>query len=1126
MTETNNTPECGCQNEGIAILPVRYTVIPKYLKSSIPSWANLSRVTNLPLADDYQYHVRVMREGFLYCYIPDKLGSKWQIYSIDSKGHLIKQFSNAAAKPITDSEQQEQCHCPQVKSNDSHNAFITIANPENLQVVYIAFSELKWSEKTLKKYEQNPHKRMQVINIAEWQGNAESATIANHNNIQSILDFDPKMNKALLPYDENRQIIFSKDNQNAQTWAVFDEPFSEGRDKQYQFNKKLLDKNSTCEPWSVFKPESSEHLAHSMERYSPSKKPMIFAIEDPVGIATELNGYYNEPYARVLQYQNERRLEYDALSYIEQAKSLAVLKEYYQDYSFPNHNNPYVKKIMVSGKIEHHPDKPMYCTSRGLNTLIREQLYSKPGGYDYYEQFNDFRLYSKVGDEIFDLSVYENYVLKEKKNKIMPGDAAVIKRLQNELVQEYKKDVNDFYNQESALKAQREKDIKKFLQKYEELVNTQPFEDKHNELIKLVDEKYQNRVKQLITWIHDSNFYSTVYNDIDGNQLYSFDDVDNQKIKELMENYETTLQESLKLGEITTEDLEDLRKINIEGILFALTINKVTQGLELCEDGKTFLDSMTNLDYAKPNNDNVNGMLWRMFAYHNDDLLSMIDQVVSKAESDDNKTLVEKSVEKLVSKLDELPYAKIALMFKKLQDVIMTLADLERNDPNNYIRSNIKIKFIGLTIKIRGFTLGETFTTKATQLLQPVFNLLANALYSVSTAMYKVLSLTTAGVLKSTAVTYLHLEYQMLTALVTLDQGPNLGTAKVPLYHQRWELRKRMAINKARTLLNDAVANLDKRLNILFNRTLSQNKANKFLHFILKASDAEPGISNTLSTTLKSMRMAAVVAILELYNFTSLSKTHPNLDENDYYSTLKISAGFALAAACVELMAMVTAATKGMENLVFSLGKTLSGILGGIASFWLIANDVMQIMGINEKSNSGSLKALLEVRILMLTLLGSACTLVGLSYHFIWCREFLTTKAMIKIFEFLGKGVGVKKVASIAAMRLVLWRIAGLVGLIIMVIDFTIDKLSDDNLETWLKRCALRTDKYLMPHNKSHIYKTPEQQASAFENEVLKDMFGIKDNKAQANNITYTINIDEALALIEQDMDNRGFLHD
>ncbi|MFQ1017164.1 hypothetical protein [Gilliamella sp. Occ3-1] len=117
----------------------------------------------------------------------------------------------------------------------------------------------------------------------------------------------------------------------------------------------------------------------------------------------------------------------------------------------------------------------------------------------------------------------------------------LIKPLQNELVQQYNKSVKDFFSQESVLKTKCEQDIKKYLRKYEELVNIKPFEDKHNELIKLVEEKYQSRVKQLITWIRDSNFYTTVYKDIDGNALYDFDNDNSPELQKLEEKFEKKL---------------------------------------------------------------------------------------------------------------------------------------------------------------------------------------------------------------------------------------------------------------------------------------------------------------------------------------------------------------------------------------------------------------------------------------------------------------------------------------------------------------------------------------------------------------------------------------------------------
>ena len=67
-----------------------------------------------------------------------------------------------------------------------------------------------------------------------------------------------------------------------------------------------------------------------------------------------------------------------------------------------------------------------------------------------------------------------------------------------------------------------------------------------------------------------------------------------------------------------------------------------------------------------------------------------------------------------------------------------------------------------------------------------------------------------------------------------------------------------------------------------------------------------------------------------------------------------------------------------------------------------------------------------------------------------------------------------------------------------------------------------------MPHNKFKIYQTPEQQSSAYQDDVLKDMFNI-DDESQTNNNQVNkensngIDVDEALALIEQDLHKRGF---
>lgn len=1156
-TQANQT--CGCQTNGLAILPVRYTVVPNYVDSPMPNWANLPSVVSIPLATNYQYHVRTLREGFLYIYLPNMIGdNKWLIYSINNEGRLIKQFNNLMAKPIDSND--DNFYCPNISNKSPSHLFFTVDDPIDLEKGYIAYSDFKWSMKTLKKYELNPSQRMQEIDFAQWNGKAESAIAATKENIESILDFNPNFNREKLPYDQNKLITFDKDNKDGQNGFIFNEVFSDGRENNYQFKSELLDLNSTCEPWCSILPENNEYLAYIMQRHTPDNIPMILAIADPVGITTELNGYYNDPYTRIIQYQQERKLEFDALTFIEQAKALVIQKEVADDYSFPNTKNSYIKKIMASGEIPNKQQWPMTCTSKGLDVLIREELYGKPKSLKYYLQFTQHRLqdpnYMSSGSMYLNESVYEKIIRKEQSTRGIPSTGnEKITNNQKNLVTEFKNTLERYNSDKAELTQKRKSSIAEKLKKYDKLVNTKPFEEKRDQLFNLVAKKYQTRAKQLIAWIKDSSFYATIYNDIDGNDWDSLYSSNNKKLNKLIDKHEKLLQESLASGEIEQEDLEELRKVNLQGILFSQLIEKVVKGLELSELGKDFLNQMIDLKYAKPADDSVNCMLWRMLTYHSDNILSLFEKIISEAQQEKSTTFTESDIEKQQSRLAKLPYNKIALYFKKIQDVILTIEEINENDKNNAIKTKIF-----RLIKIREFGIGEKIGIPIMKIFQPVFDKLGNALYSVSTLMFKGLALATAGVLKDTIFCYLQLEYQFLSALISLDKGPNLGTTDLPLYHNRWNLRTKAAVEKTRLLLNDAIARMDNKITLGVKRIFPQAKVNKLFYLGFKASEGDIGISKTMAGTLKSMRIAVVVAMLELYNFNSISKSNPSLDKDEWFSTLKMSAGFALASAGVEVLAMVTAVLKGTRNVVYSLGKALSGVLGGIASLFTAWHTSERADEAKSKGNV-SVVILLTISTYSGFFSGVFLTLATLSYHFIWCRSLLTTRAMFTILKFLGNGMFVRKIASIAALRMVLFRLSGVFGFIVLAIEILILFFTDNNLETWLKRCGLRTDKRLMLHNKIRIYKTPQEQRDAFNQEVLKDMFNVENPKesesnditpqqqtdnsdqeeSESNDITPqqqtdtlnqeesesndAITLTEALALVEQDIDERGLLY-
>lgn len=149
---------------------MRYTVVPTYLGRPKPQWANLSSVTKVSLSEGYQYHVRRLREGYLYVYLPAEMGDdKWQVYSINENGDLFKQPSNSATKTADQINESGEYQCPNLTKNSLHNAFITLPNPQYQQKIFIAYGECIWSDETLQLHQQAPEKRMQLVEPEQWK---------------------------------------------------------------------------------------------------------------------------------------------------------------------------------------------------------------------------------------------------------------------------------------------------------------------------------------------------------------------------------------------------------------------------------------------------------------------------------------------------------------------------------------------------------------------------------------------------------------------------------------------------------------------------------------------------------------------------------------------------------------------------------------------------------------------------------------------------------------------------------------------------------------------------------------------------------------------------------------------
>jgi hypothetical protein len=173
-----------CKKKGLPILPVRYSVFADTKAHSAAGAMRLmggkfgEGVTNIALKKA-KYALRTLRYGYVYVFYP-KTG-RWQMYAVTAEGYL---YEYPIALNIDRSlEQPFNCH----QAGHAQLAqCITIEDAQKAGVVYIAFSEERWTKKVRDAYASNfmgcRDKRMQKFDAAGWfngstqQPHAESVT--------------------------------------------------------------------------------------------------------------------------------------------------------------------------------------------------------------------------------------------------------------------------------------------------------------------------------------------------------------------------------------------------------------------------------------------------------------------------------------------------------------------------------------------------------------------------------------------------------------------------------------------------------------------------------------------------------------------------------------------------------------------------------------------------------------------------------------------------------------------------------------------------------------------------------------------------------------------------------------
>ncbi|MDI9072527.1 T6SS effector BTH_I2691 family protein [Xanthomonas oryzae] len=343
MTQNDTSTPCEvCNGTGLAILPVRYTVVPASCPGAglgpFPKGRGSKEDVS---AAGYDYAVRTLRQGMLYLFYEQSgpYGSRqWEAYAVAENGTLWRQVSGYAARRIAGGGVPS---CSRPVHNAERMEFITLRYPHLCGTVWVMFSEHLLTPATLKRYAADATlraERMQAITPKQWigapQAKGDTVPLSSADALKAVLEYRGFAGEisepAQLPHDRKPAAISTSSG---------------------GYKADVLHANSTRYPWALRTHSMSGASAEQalQQRYArmcaashngkqgdqrQTYMPMLLGLWDAVGVVHELNGYRHDVVGAMARYKDERAMEFNAMEHIEQIDTLlqrnaAVLSDQY-----------------------------------------------------------------------------------------------------------------------------------------------------------------------------------------------------------------------------------------------------------------------------------------------------------------------------------------------------------------------------------------------------------------------------------------------------------------------------------------------------------------------------------------------------------------------------------------------------------------------------------------------------------------------------------------------------------------------------------------------------------------------------------------------------------------------------
>ncbi|SOB97540.1 hypothetical protein SAMN05877962_10396 [Alloalcanivorax xenomutans] len=304
-----------CKKQGLPILPLRYAVArddhesgpydPAVPEVSGPFGAD---VQSVPLPEGQHYTLRLLRPGYLYVF--NEVRGSWNGYQVTENGYLFPFVTELIHSSLQSMDpespegidvhlipptEEKEFSCTREPSHAHLARCIMIPNADQADAIYMVFSDVAWTKRTWHAYANDVdgrRSRMRRISLAGWKGGSQPHM---QEILEGLVSQTAESHYPWQPPSSPKPIVKSASGERIATMDTMRVFPCSALEHSIQEVHGLREQVAGLTQWAREQAESS------------GMSPAIVALEDPVGITTDLAGLLRAKFKSFLEREDIKR---------------------------------------------------------------------------------------------------------------------------------------------------------------------------------------------------------------------------------------------------------------------------------------------------------------------------------------------------------------------------------------------------------------------------------------------------------------------------------------------------------------------------------------------------------------------------------------------------------------------------------------------------------------------------------------------------------------------------------------------------------------------------------------------------------------------------------------------------